>query len=117
MLLAVQVWALYAPTVPGPDTGLPGQDKIGHLLLFAAPAWVARTLLPRWPAARWVLMALIAHALISEPIQGWLTTARLADPWDTVANLVGISLGWAIAARWPVTGREGGVRGQNGGAR
>lgn len=46
VLLAAQAWALYAPSVPGPDTGLPGQDKIGHALLFAVPTWVARSLGP-----------------------------------------------------------------------
>jgi len=78
--------------VPGPDTGLPGLDKVGHLLMFAAPAALATLL-----GARWVLVALVVHALVSEPLQGWVAPQREADPLDAVADLLGIAAGVALA--------------------
>jgi hypothetical protein len=39
----------------------------------------------------------VLHAAVSEPLQGALTTTRVADPWDFVADLVGIVLGVVVA--------------------
>ncbi|WP_237565838.1 hypothetical protein [Ornithinimicrobium cerasi] len=65
---------------------------MGHLLVFALPAAVAR-----WLGARWVLVLLVAHALVSEPLQGWLVPTRQPDPLDAVADLVGIAAGILLA--------------------
>lgn len=86
-LLGVQVWGLYL-LVPG--TGEPyfaGQDKVAHALLFGLPFGLA-LLLRATPVA----LAVVGHALVSEPLQGLLTVARTADPWDAVADLTGIAL-------------------------
>jgi hypothetical protein len=63
--------------------------------MFALPAVVAVRLARTWP---WTVLVL--HALLSEPLQAWLTTQRQLDPWDTVADLVGIVLGVLAAQAW-----------------
>lgn len=93
-LLAGQVWSLYL-LVPGPGEPLfSGQDKVGHAVLFGAPAALALLL-----GARWVVVGVVLHALVSEPLQALLTTTRTPDGWDLVADLVGIALAaGAVAA-------------------
>lgn len=86
-LLGMQAWGLYL-LVPG--TGEPyfvGQDKVAHALLFGLPFGLA-LLLRATPVA----LAVVAHALVSEPLQGLLTATRTTDPWDAVADLTGIAL-------------------------
>lgn len=90
-LLVAQVCLLYRETGAG-DPYFPYDDKVGHLLVFGAPAGLAVLLRRPWAAG-----IVLAHALVSEPLQGWLTAARVADPWDLVADLVGIGLGMTIA--------------------
>ncbi|WP_022926165.1 hypothetical protein [Serinicoccus marinus] len=102
--LLVQGYGLYAPQAPGPD-GIPGLDKVGHLLLFGIP-----TLLACWLRARWLVPVLVVHALVSEPLQQLLAPMRQADPLDLAADLLGIALAVGIAAtarrRW---GHDGGM--------
>ena len=71
---------------------MPGLDKVGHLLAFALPAAVAG-----WLGARRVLVLLVVHALVSEPLQGWLIPTRQPDPLDALADLAGILLGLLVA--------------------
>lgn len=89
--LAVQAVGLYSDSPPGP-TGPAGTDKVGHVLVFAAPVALAWLL-----GARWLVPVLVLHALVAEPLQGWLVPTRMMDPWDTVANLAGVALGVAVA--------------------
>lgn len=98
-LLGLQVWGLYL-YVPGVgEPVLTGQDKLAHGLLFGLPAAVA-ALLGSAPA----LLVLTCHALLSEPLQAALTTTRSADPWDLVADLIGIAL--AVGVVWSVRSRR-----------
>lgn len=90
-LLLAQVYLLYLSTGSG-DPYFPYDDKVGHLLIFGAPAGLA-VLLGR----PWALGIVIAHALLSEPVQAWLTATRVADPWDLAADFVGIVLGVVVA--------------------
>ena len=103
--LLVQCYGLYAPQMPGPD-GVPGLDKVGHLVAFAVPAALAW-----WLRARWLLPVLVLHALVSEPLQAVLAPGRQPDPVDAVADLVGIALGVWVAAttarRWGHDGDMG----------
>lgn len=91
-LLLAQVYLLYLSTGSG-EPYFPHDDKVGHLLIFGAPAGLA-VLLGR----PWAVGIVVAHALVSEPLQAWLTASRVADPWDLVADLTGIALGVALAA-------------------
>ncbi|MFK5583607.1 hypothetical protein [Serinicoccus sp. LYQ131] len=100
--LCIQGYGLYTPTAPGPG-GVPGLDKLGHLLAFGVPAALAWLL-----RARWLVVLLVLHALVSEPLQHALAPARQMDPLDATANLLGIGLGVWIAAtalrRWGHSG-------------
>lgn len=90
--LLIQGFGLYSPSVPGP-AGVPGLDKVGHVLAFAIPAALAWLL-----QARVMIALLVLHALVSEPLQHAIAPSRQADFWDAVANLVGLALGWWVAA-------------------
>lgn len=93
VLLLVQVVALYAETPGAGEPLVPGQDKVGHVFLFGIPFAVALVL-----GSRPVALGILAHAVVSEPLQGLLTTTRAVDVWDLVADLVGIGL--AMAGLW-----------------
>lgn len=90
----LQVWGLYL-MVPGEGepTFPPGTDKVVHAALFAVPVFLAL-----WLRRPWVVLLLVAHALVAEPLQGLLTTTRSPEVLDLVANLVGVLLG-VVAAR------------------
>lgn len=94
VLLALQVWGLYLASGAGPSV-VPHLDKIGHLGMFAAPAALAGLL-----RSRGALAVLLLHALVSEPLQDRLTQGRSSDPWDTVADLLGMVLGVLVVAWW-----------------
>lgn len=93
-VLAVQAVVLYDPNPGGPGL-FAGADKIVHAGLFALPVVVAaRAVGRRW---WWVAVALAGHAPVSEMLQGLLLPLRSADPWDAVADLVGVGLGVLLA--------------------
>lgn len=88
VLLAVQVDALYTPQVDAP---LPfaGADKLVHAALFGAPmlAGALAGIPPRLLAG-----LLVAHAAVSEVIQGVVLPHRSGDPLDAVADTLGVLL-------------------------
>lgn len=88
---AVNLYALYMPSLPGGATALPGADKVVHLVSFAAvmATGVLAGLRPVVLGA-----ALAVHAVGSELLQGMLVAQRTADPWDATADMLGIALGW-----------------------
>lgn len=88
----MQAVGLYSQTAPGPDVGAPGLDKVGHLLAFGVPAALAWLL-----GARWLVVAFVLHALVSEPLQARVAPLREPDLLDAVADLVGIAAGVAVA--------------------
>ncbi len=61
-------------------------------MAFAVPAALSWLL-----GARWLVVLLVLHALVSEPVQGWVAPSRQTDVLDAVADLVGIALGVALA--------------------
>ncbi|MGO0576924.1 VanZ family protein [Ornithinimicrobium panacihumi] len=87
VLVGVQLYGLYADTVPGPEA-VSRLDKVNHLLGFGVPAALAWAL-----RARWLVAAMVGHALVSELVQSWVAPLRMPDVLDTVANLVGILVG------------------------
>lgn len=103
--LLAQSWALYTPDPPsGPDLGIP-LDKIVHLLMFAAVAWLGVRSGIAWG---WVAALLVAQALISEWVQRSLMATRSGDVWDLMADLLGIILG--VAAGIVQTRRSAHIR-------
>ncbi len=100
----VHLAVVYAPSANAPGAGIPHADKLVHMLIFAAVAWTGiRAGLPALPLG----LALGAHAVASEVVQGALLPARSGDPWDTAADLVGVALGLTGAGRPRPSGRRG----------
>jgi hypothetical protein len=78
---------------------VPHLDKIAHAVAFAAVAWTG---LRAGVPARWLLPALVLHALVSEMVQGELLARRSGDPADVLADLLGTLAGALLAqASWP----------------
>jgi len=99
VLLAVavagQLLVLYWPR-PVPAGGLPYLDKAVHLAVFAAVATTG--LRARVLPAPWLIGLLALHAVVSEALQASVLPARSGDPWDVVADLVGVGVGSLVAA-------------------
>lgn len=91
--VVVQLGVLYAPSSVGPQL-FPNVDKLVHCAVFALPVFLA--LLARLPLVPVVAVA-AAHAPVSELIQWTLLPNRSGDPWDVVADLVGVALGVGAA--------------------
>ena len=84
-----------------PLTGMPVvfsfQDKVEHCVAFLVlmiMGWAA------WPG-RTVRIAggLVAYGLLIEVAQSTLTATRVGDPWDWLADSVGVGIGWMLA-KW-----------------
>ncbi len=91
--VVVQIVVLYFP-LSGPGGGLPGVDKIVHAAVFGAVAFTGRR--ARVPLLT-ILALLVAHAVVSEVVQGTLLPGRDGDPWDAAADVVGTALGAWLA--------------------
>jgi hypothetical protein len=89
--LAVHLNGLYDPTPGG--ASLPISDKLVHALLFGIPALLGGLLRAGW----WWPALLVVHAPVSELVQARLIATRTGDPWDAVADVVGVAVGWWIA--------------------
>jgi len=82
------------PPIP---TNVPDGDKIGHTLAYAVlSAWAVMIFRTR---AAWLrsAAALMALGIAIEFAQGALTDYRSADPYDALADAVGILLGLCVA--------------------
>jgi VanZ family protein len=91
-LLSVVV--LFTPE-SGVPTAPPGTDKVVHTLLFALLATTG--LYARIPR---ILPLLVVYAGLSEVLQHLITPLhRSGDVLDALVDVLGIALGWAIAAR------------------
>jgi len=105
LALVVQLVVLYLPG--SPDGGLelpwlPGADKVVHALVFAIPAYVFARLTRR---VGLVAGLFAVHAVVSELVQWRFIPYRDGDPWDAVADLVGIGLAVALYRRNQTSGR------------
>ena len=91
-LLVLTTVALLAPKQelpsPAPD------DKVGHLVTFAALA-----LAGRWARLPWVALGvgLAAYAVTTEVLQSLLPVNRHGDVRDALADLAGLLLGLALS--------------------
>lgn len=92
----MQAWGLYRADAPAAAGALPLADKLGHVLIFAAPAALAVLLGGR--AGRIVLAALVLHAPLSELLQHALLGGRSGDLVDVLADLFGVALGVWLGA-------------------
>ncbi len=112
LVLLLHGAALYWPRVEGPPA--PGHtDKVVHALLFMLPVVVAVLARLPWRA---LAVVLAVHAPLSEGLQELLLPRRSGDPWDALADLVGVGLG-ALVATWWEGRRPAGGRGLRPGSR
>jgi VanZ family protein len=88
-----QCLALYLPRVPSSGSDLP-LDKVAHVVMFAVVTGLAVWAGIPW---KWVVAVMVMQAIISELVQGYLLAGRGSDPWDFVADLIGIALGLGTA--------------------
>ena len=94
--LALNLWTMYAPSVPGPPSNV-RLDLIGHAATFATLTFTG---LLAGIRPRLLLPLVAANAVASELIQHFLLPARSGDITDLAADAVGIALGWAVFAQW-----------------
>lgn len=92
--IVAQLVALYLPDPPS-SGGIPGVDKVVHVAIFLAPALLG--VLAGLPVSV-LAPVLIAHAVISEVVQHTLLPGRGGDPWDAMADIVGIAAGLALGS-------------------
>ncbi|GAB3691894.1 VanZ family protein [Angustibacter aerolatus] len=90
--VVLQLAVLYAPRAPSTGQSI-GLDKLVHAAVFGLVALAAvRCGLRPGPVA----LVLVAHAVVSELLQGHVLPHRSGDPWDAVADTAGALLGlWA----------------------
>lgn len=97
-LLAIATVATLSLTPPPPFPDLPsGTDKLEHGLAYGLLAFGAVQLFGA-RRVHWLAAAgLIAMGLGLEFAQGAYTTDRMRDPFDAIANTVGVLLGLSTA--------------------
>jgi hypothetical protein len=95
VVLLLSLYVLFWP-YPAGGSGLPGADKVVHVVLFALLASTARL---RFGGRQGLLLLLAGYALLSELVQGSLLAERSGDVGDLVADLVGVAAGWWLTGR------------------
>ena len=99
-LLCVLLSLIHPPNL-GVD--VPDGDKIGHFLAYGLLAAWAVWLFPSRRAQIAAAVSLVALGLAMELAQGALTTDRMMDWRDAVADAMGVAVGlWLARARWPL---------------
>ncbi|ROR65846.1 VanZ family protein [Agrococcus jenensis] len=113
LAIVVQLVGLYAPRAPS-GGGIPGLDKVAHAAMFLAPA-----LLGLLAGIRPVVLAplLVIHAVVSEVVQHLALGERSGDPWDAVADIVGVAIGLAVGSALVQRARDRGSAGRAGDGR
>lgn len=71
------------------------QDKLHHLLGFAALMFTLRLAFPQWRLF-WAVLVSLSAALLIEIAQG-MQPHRTASAGDMLANTLGVLLGWGCA--------------------
>jgi hypothetical protein len=93
----INLIVVYWPSTPG-TAGVPHVDKVVHLVVFALVAWTGRRAGVPW---RLLAVALVVHAVTSEIVQGALLSGRSGDPWDVLADVIGVAAGLALGRDHP----------------
>ena len=73
----------------------PGSDKFEHFMVYCALAIGAVQLYARRPAWVGAGIGLVLLGIALEYAQGLLTTTRMMDRWDALANTLGVIAGLA----------------------
>ena len=97
-ITAIAVVVVVCLIPPPPLPPLPrNSDKIQHVLGYFALAASAVQIYRRGAVLWLVGLGLVAMGIAIELMQGALTATRAQDPYDAVANAVGVALGLATA--------------------
>jgi hypothetical protein len=120
LAVALQLWGLYAPHLPGGGAWFPGADKLQHGLAFGLPVALimladtmrrrSRALRPRARVLVIATWASAAHAVISELIQHAYYPDRRGDPLDLLADWSGIAIAAMLTGLCIGLRRSGSVR-------
>ena len=94
---AVLLVVVFSLTPPPPMTLPRHGDKVEHVLAYAILAGGAVQLFAGRARLLAVALGLVVMGVALELAQGALTTNRMADPWDALANASGVALGLASA--------------------
>lgn len=90
-----QLVVLYLPRTP--SVSAPAMtDKVVHVLLFAVPVAVG---LRAGLSTRWVAVAFLVHAPVSELVQYAVLPRRSGDVWDVIMDVLGVLVvlvGWGL---------------------
>ncbi len=84
-------------TPPDISLNVDNSDKIGHFLAYGTlSAWAVMLFQEK---RSWILcaVALICLGIAMEFAQGYLTTTRMMDWHDAVANTIGVGLGFCVS--------------------
>lgn len=90
--LGVVTWLMLTPIPEG--TPQPN-DKVTHLIVFGLLALLGRAARIPWLP---LVLGVAVYAVLTETLQATLTTTRMGDPRDAVADWVGLAIGSALAA-------------------
>lgn len=93
LAIAIVVVVSLMPPPPMPD--IDGGDKIGHFLAYFVLAASAVQLFRNWPALLGAGLGLVLLGVGIEYAQDTLTTTRMIDPKDALANTLGVIAGLA----------------------
>lgn len=94
LMVGAVVWLSLTPTPPQPPLYLLSWDKADHLLAYATLMyWFSQVFVRHW---RWPLF-LVGLGFTLEVLQG-LGGARSFDGFDLLANMLGVLLGYVLAA-------------------
>jgi hypothetical protein len=98
--VALHLAVIYAPQAPGVPAGLP-VDKVVHAVVFGMVLWCGhRAGVPLLPLSA----VLVVHAPVSELLQAAVLPDRSGDPWDAVADVMGVGLAF-VALHRPLGGK------------
>ena len=89
--------------LPQPPVSLdvPDSDKLGHFLAYALLAAWALWIFESSRAQGRALLALCLLGAVIEVAQGSLTSTRMMDWRDALADFAGVLAGWWLARRCP----------------
>jgi len=83
--------------IPPPQLDLPqNSDKVEHFLTYFLLASAAVQIYRTRAALLWAGAGLVLLGVGIEFLQGALTTDRMADPMDALANSIGVLAGMAV---------------------
>ena len=115
LALAVHLYGLYRDAGPPSVPWFTHADKVEHLVGFGLPCFLVLLALDlrrapgvtRTRTVALVVAAFVAHAVVSEVVQGTFYTSRSGDPADALADVAGTALGLLgllLVRRWRTGG-------------